>query len=57
MLPQTKYYALEFGQNGPSERHPAATYVKKYRKFIEKGYSEKKALDLVETELTQVFEK
>jgi len=37
--------------------HPAASYLKKYKDLLKKGYSEHKAFEIVEVELNEVFEK
>jgi hypothetical protein len=38
-------------------QHPAVTYIKKFKELKKKGYNEQKAFEIVEAELTEVFEK
>jgi len=38
-------------------QHPAVTYIKKFKDLKKKGYNEAKAFEIVEAELTEVFEK
>jgi len=58
--PEVRYFPqatkLNFGFGGLVEiTHPAAVFVKKQRQLINKGYSEQKAFQIVETELSKAL--
>ena len=38
-------------------QHPAVSYIKKFKDLKKKGYNDQKAFEVVEAELTDVFEK
>jgi hypothetical protein len=57
MMPQVTFAKYSFGDSAPQLQHPAITYLKKYKDLKRKGYSEAKAFEIVEGELTEIFEK
>lgn len=57
LMPTINYWKFEFGRSVPRPSNPAAHFLKMYRDLVKQGYSEPKALELVEEKLTQVFER
>ena len=56
LLPQTKYYRVDFGNPAPQLVNPIQTYLNKYKQLRKKGYTDEKAFAVVEAELNTVFE-
>ena len=57
LMPQVTFAKFSFGNKGIQIQHPAVTYIKKFKELKKKGYNETKAFEIVEAELTEVFEK
>jgi hypothetical protein len=57
VLPQAYIGSSEWGAGNVRFRHPAQHFMDKYRKLMRKGYNGIKAFDMVEEELTDLFEK
>lgn len=56
LMPHVPTATQVFGSLTPQESHPAATYLSKYKRLLKKGYNERKAFEMVESELNELFE-